>query len=216
MNCRVLVVANGGPDREQWRNRRLRLYEKDRSNLKIRHLSVPVAAAVAGVGFVGFAHPAAAAVQRNQIQTLNYTVIAEGSYTHQYTVSPDPCDAGFTGTGGYYGRQGSLSQTPLFTETLSGHVGGAPAPGVPLTYTDQYNDGSDYTYTLTGTFTDTSGDFVGTAIDSDSQYNIPVTGQITGASQTNYANHGQFVSANPNKNDAAHSCVGMPYQSHQQ
>ena len=159
-------------------------------------------------------------MQRNQIQTLNYLVTATAGgvdYTHSYTVSPDPCDAGFTGTGQYPAAPAPAT----YDEVLSGSVAGQPGPGVALSYTDQYIDPgtghpTGYTYSFVGHFTDAQGDFVGTANGSDGQSNIPVTGQITGASQTNYANHGQFVSANPNKNDAAHSCVGMPVQSRQQ
>ena len=33
------------------------------------------------------------------------------------------------------------------------------------------------------------------------------------ANATNYKNHGDFVSASPDKNDAAHSCIGMPINS---
>jgi hypothetical protein len=34
----------------------------------------------------------------------------------------------------------------------------------------------------------------------------------TKSDKTNYKNHGEFVSSQADKNDAAHSCIGMPIQ----
>jgi hypothetical protein len=36
---------------------------------------------------------------------------------------------------------------------------------------------------------------------------VPVTFTVT---MSNYKNHGDFVSSQADKNDAAHSCIGMP------
>ena len=47
----------------------------------------------------------------------------------------------------------------------------------------------------------------GTALDSNGT-RLAVTATFT-AIQT-YKNHGDYVSQNPDKNDAAHSCIGMP------
>ena len=156
--------------------------------------------------------PASAAVSRNEAgTTLQYSVTFTdangGTYTHSYTVYPDACDPNFTGTGQYPPSPAAAQ----FDETLSGHTG----PGTALTFTDTYFDPSTnqptgYTYSFAGNFTDSIGDFAGTAVDSDSQ-TLSVAGTITGESGPNLT-HGQYVSSiGPS---AAHSCLGMPSQSH--
>jgi hypothetical protein len=181
-----------------------------RGLLGIAALAVPAGGLMmAGVG------PASASVTRNQITTSTYTVNVNDAgthYIHSYTVTPNPCGADFTGTGQY-----PATGTPTFTESSSGSVAGNPAPGVGLTYTDTYytpstTNPTGYTYTFKGTFTDTQGDFTGTISDSLGQ-NLPATGTVTGTRSTD-VNHGQYVSANGGGSDAAHSCVGMPVQSH--
>jgi len=154
-------------------------------------------------------------VQRNQIQTLQYLVTVDGIYQHSYTVHPDPCGPDFTGTGQYP----PAPTAPIFNESFSGSVAGAPAPGVALNYTDTYFDPNTgqptgYTYSFSGTFTDAAGDFSGTATDNNGTHTE--TGEITGSSSTNYRNHGEYVNSVPasQRAAAAQSCVGQPVQSH--
>lgn len=165
-----------------------------------------------GVGgaFAGLI-PASAAVSRNEISTLQYTVTVAGTYTHSYTVTPDPCGPDFTATGQYPAAPAPAQ----YDEVLNGVVGGTPAAGVSLNYTGTYyypgtTTATGYTYTFTGAFTDSAGDFVGTVSDNAGNSDLPTTGTITGATSTNY-NHGQYVSSTGPS--AAHSCVGMPSQS---
>ena len=40
-----------------------------------------------------------------------------------------------------------------------------------------------------------------------------VTNHLTTANSTSYKNHGEFVKQSADKNDAAHSCIGMPINS---
>lgn len=172
-----------------------------------------VTVAVAFGGVLAWAGSASASVARNEVTTLQYTVVVNSRYQHSYAVIPDPCGGlDFSGTGQYP----AAPATPIYTETLSGAIDGPFESGTGLSYTDTYYDpntgnATGYQYTFTGTFTDAQGDFTGTISDNAGNKNLPTTGALTGASSTSY-NHGQFVSQNGP--GAAHSCVGMPMQSH--
>jgi hypothetical protein len=177
----------------------------------VSHLSVSTALCVLVAPL-----SASADVPRNQIQTLRYTVTVQGGYVHSYTVNPNPCGPDFTGTGQYPPAPAS----PTFNESFSGTVGGQPAPGVSLSYTDVYYDPTSgnptgYTYTFNGAFTDTQGDFTGGITDNGGNTNLPTSGQITGATSTNFKSHGDYVNSLPSSQRAAaaNSCVGMPQQS---
>jgi hypothetical protein len=170
-----------------------------------------VALALGGVGVAGVmaASPAFASssVARNQITTSTYEVTVNGAYGHSYTVTSACGDV--TGTGQY-----PASGTPIYDESFM--ATGSPAPGAHLTFTAAYSDPSTqlatgYRYSFTGTFTDAQGDFAGTITDSLGQ-TLPASGNVM-VTTTNYANHGQYVSANNGKDDDAHSCIGMPVQS---
>jgi hypothetical protein len=178
----------------------------------------PIGALVVVAGLCTALSPMAASadVARNQIQTLHYVVTVQGGYVHSYTVNPNPCGSDFTGTGQYP----AAPSEPTFNESLSGTVGGQPAPGTSLNYTDTYFDPATgnptgYAYAFTGAFTDAAGDFAGTITDNSGNTNLPTTGQITGTTSTSFKNHGEYVNSLPASQRAAagNSCVGMPQQS---
>ena len=160
---------------------------------------------------------ASAAVPRNQNYTADYlfAVTANGTtYQHSYTVTPNPCGPDFTGVGQYP----PAPAAPVYDETFSGTVS---ADGTSLSFTDTYFDPTTgtptgYSYTFTGTFTDAAGDIAGTITDSNGG-TYPATGTVLGESLTSsYRNHGAVVSgpSTGSRSTAAHSCLGMPAQSH--
>jgi hypothetical protein len=67
-------------------------------------------------------------------------------------------------------------------------------------------DGYEFTYT----WDMTSGP---NGIASAGGTDYPTIFTVTGVVNSTWRNHGAFVAANPDKNDAAHSCIGMPIQS---
>jgi hypothetical protein len=165
---------------------------------------------------VGLSGAAGASVQRNQISTLDITVAvfapaASSANVHEYTVTLNPCDGTFSGTGGgFYGLTGA----EYVTESISGsYTAGS------LTLNATYDGtvfGNPYTYTSgpvnvpLNTETSTTVD---TWSGATSAGTYPVWVTVSVASTTSFANHGQFVAAAGGGSDAAHSCVGMPVQS---
>jgi hypothetical protein len=178
---------------------------------KVRGMGRPskIGLVVGGVGLAGIiaagpAFAASSSVARNQVSTFTYEVTVNGVYSHSYTVTSACGDA--TGTGQY-----PAIGTPTYDESFTSSV-----DGNNLTFTAAYSDPgtqqlTGYHYTFTGAFTDTTGDFAGTITDTMGQ-NLPASGHMT-VTTTDYANHGQYVSANNGTDDAAHSCIGMPVQS---
>ena len=153
-----------------------------------------LAAALAALASLAVAAFASAGVDRQQVATgLTVTATFNGvTYVHTYTLD-QTCDGSFTGTGG-------IPSLPL-SETINGMLDGQNIT-IHGAYLGNYNPG--YTWDYSGPLTG------GNAHDSMGQ-SVPLTFAV---SWTNFANHGQFVSQSPDKADAAHSCIGMPVQSH--
>ncbi len=146
-------------------------------------------AALASVSVIAFA---SAGVQRNQpTGTLTVTLPGIPGNVHTYTLNTN-CDGSFTGTGSGTWQAGSP------TETITGSLVDGNLT-FKATYFGAFAPGYFYSYDgpLTG----------GNATDSIGQ-TLPIT--ATFAAITTYANHGAYVSANHNVDDAAHSCIGMP------
>lgn len=152
-----------------------------------------VAIAVAAVATIAFVGSASAGVARYQTQTSTLTVSAlGGAYVHSYTITTNPCDNTFTGSGGI----ASLG----LDETVSGTLHGQNIT-IDGAYLGSYNPG--YTWQYDGPL---SG---GNATDSMDQ-TVPVTFTNTQTSTSNFKNHGDYVSSQGGGSDAAHSCIGMP------
>ena len=174
------------------------------------------AALVGSIAVIGLSSGAGASTQRNQFETMNVTVAvfspaSASTNVHQYTVTLNPCDGTFTGSGGgYYG----LSGAEYVTESVSGtYVGGSFT--LNSTY-DGTTYGSPYTYvvgpasiplnneTESSASTYSSGSPAGV-------YSVWVTLSVSAVSS--YATHGQYVSSMGGGSTAARSCIGMPIQS---
>lgn len=137
------------------------------------------------------------------------TVTENGvNYVHSFTVTVDPCNGTFTGTGYYPALPGTASAY----ETMSGWT-----DGMDLTFTANYfydaafTQPTRYWWTFSGYFTDANLDIAGTLTSSSlGQSGLTVTGTMGCMSMSNYATYGQYVASNGSGNDAAHSCIGMP------
>ena len=151
-----------------------------------------LAIAVAAIATVAFVGSASAGVARYQTQTSTLTVSAMGgAYVHTYTITTNPCDNTFTGSGG-------IALLGL-KETVSGTIDNQNIT-VDGAY-QTFNPG--YTWHYGGPV---SG---GNASDSMGQ-TVPVTFTNTQTTSSNFKNHGDYVSSQGGGSDAAHSCIGMP------
>ena len=154
--------------------------------------------------------PAAQAnVPRYQLQTftMNLTVSYGGLYTHSYTGSFSPCDGSFSGVGQYP----ALPAVASIGESISGTLTGTALSFAAVYHTAPY---VGYTFGLvTDTFNPATGAFTGTATDTLGRL-LPISGSLTFVAATDYKNHGDYVSSQPkgDREDAAHSCIGMPIQ----
>ena len=135
---------------------------------------------------------------RYQTSSTTWTLnVLFGTYIHTYTLTTNPCNGTQTMTGyevSNDGRQPSTSET--VTYTLVGNV---------LTYHAVYDDpfylqGNGFHFSYDAEIDGTT--YIGAGASS-----VVVTKSTTTSS---YKNHGDYVSHSANKNDAAHSCIGMP------
>ncbi len=165
-------------------------------------------------GAVFTAGPASASqggsVARYQIETLSITVAVSSNNVHEYSVTLNPCDNTFVGTGGgFYGLGGSKYVSENVTGSYVGDI-----LSLNSTYVGGWS-GSTYSYSLAslavpmGTAT-SSAVYADAGGKTEGPYSVDVTIIATGS--TSWANHGAFVSANPGSM-SAQSCIGMPMQS---
>lgn len=174
-------------------------------------------AVVSSLAVVGMSSGAGAAVQRYQIQTMSITVAlfapaASSGNVHEYTVTLNPCDGTFVGSGGGY--LGLSAPTPYVTESVAGtYVGGS------LTLNSTYNGttyGNPYTYTVGPVSVAPSAETASQAVTFSSgspSGTYPVWVTLNATTITTFANHGDYVSSMGGGSDNAHACVGMPMQS---
>ncbi len=147
------------------------------------------------------------AVARYQTETLAIHANFYGVGTpHNFTVTLNPCDGTFTGTGSV-NWEGDHE-----TESITGSYAGGT-----ISWTATYLPGSErpgWVWQLDPTTVASDGSFSGTGAITYPFIlsNQRVTGTVTVTSTSSYANHGAYVAANPGA-DAAHSCIGMPVQS---
>lgn len=119
------------------------------------------------------------------------------TYIHTYTLTTNPCDGTQTMTGSLVSNDGFQPNTSeTVTYTLVGDV---------LTYHAVYDDpfylqGNGFQYSYDAEIDGTT--YIGAGASS-----VVVTKTTT---TSNYKNHGEYVAQSTNKNDAAHSCIGMP------
>lgn len=143
---------------------------------------------IVGAGVVA----AGGSVPRYQFRTATLTAnVNSGAYIHTYTITLNPCDGSFTGT--------AAAGSVVPGETIDGSFSNA--------YIDINSDAlypNGYAWTYDGPL---SG---GTGYGPNGQ-TFTVSFSLTNvANSSTFTNHGDFVSQQPDKNDAAHSCIGMP------
>ena len=155
---------------------------------------------------------ASADVPRHQEQTATFSTTtpsgAGGVWTTKFDVTVNPCDDNsFVGKGITIGTDYDGPKT--IKEIITG----------------KFN--SDNTVTFTSTrpeplyafeWTVTDAPMNGTVTNATTKPVLPWTVAETVSSKTNvktsdYKNHGEFVKQSDSKNDAAHSCIGMPINS---
>ncbi len=174
-------------------------------------------ALVSSLAVVGMSSGASASVQRYQVETVSVTVAlfspaATSGNVHEYSVTLNPCDGTFSGSGGGY--LGLSATSPYVTEAVAGSYAG----GV-IDLNSTYNGttyGSPYTYSVGPVAVPLNSETMSQALTWSTGvpagvYPVWVTLSVT--SSSTYANHGQYVSSQGGGADAAHSCIGMPVQS---
>ena len=166
-------------------------------------------------------------VQRYQTQTATFTAIQPANeysqwshlWTRDFTVTTNPCDGTFTGTTVVTGddANGTFdSQVPHDTNVPDETVTGKFNADGTVTFTVTRVGGA-VVWSLTNAKT---GDMGLTAPITVASLNVstpePVEFKVSAPTFSNlssYKNHGEFVKAQADKNDAAHSCIGMPINS---
>jgi len=159
--------------------------------------------AVAMLSAVALPSVASADVQRYQEQTgtitANVHVDGHPTLVHKFAVKINPCDGSFSGTG--ESHQGPFDIDETITGTLKG--GKVDFDAQYLNAVPGYKWGTQDAGTL--------GTEIPAWDDWNSVFTVNVTANVTDS--THYKNHGEFVKQSADKNDAAHSCIGMPVNS---
>ena len=149
-----------------------------------------LAAWPAAIGMIGTT--AAAGVPRYQFRTATLTAnVNSGAYIHIYTITLNPCDSSFTGEA----ADGSV----VPDETIDGSFSYGY---IDISSDALYPNGYEWTY---------AGPLSGGTGHGPNGQTFTVSFSLTNVvDASTYKNHGDFVSQNPDKEDAAHSCIGMP------
>jgi len=177
-------------------------------NMTKRVVRLSVAVGVGCAALFAMA-PASADVARHQMLTLQYDRVdyylasGAGPYPQSFTLTYNPCSGTVSGPGvaNIYGE--SLTQ---------GLINGAL-----ITYTSNYvvSGQTDYAVKVIGAAVDLNDySFDGKWTDNYLAVAGGQSGEVVSGvpkvTSSAYRNHGEFVAQNPTKNDAAHSCIGMP------
>jgi len=173
---------------------------------RVTRLSVAVGLSLAALVATA---PASADAPRYQMLTLHYDVVnyylagGAGPYPQSFTLTYNPCSGAVSGPGvaNIYGvsqTQGLISRD-VINYTSNYNVSGQT--DYTVTVINAKLDLNDYTFD--GDWTDNYDAVVG------GQSGEVVSG-IPKVTPSAYRNHGEFVAQNADKNDAAHSCIGMP------
>jgi hypothetical protein len=170
-----------------------------------------LAVVLAAVATMAVASAASAKVER--YQELNMTFIAQqpagevaGTFwVHTFNVTLNPCDGSFEGTG---------SQTNVIGLYPSATTVTGETDGETISFFAKREDGVQFWLNDAVLGGEQAQGGVGVVIDpppSDSwqMWTVDVDVDKT-KDATDYKNHGDFVRHAPDKNDAAHSCIGMP------
>jgi hypothetical protein len=164
--------------------------------------------ATAALASAAMAMTAKADVPRYQTQTAEFTVTQpygvvgqwQNLWTHNFTVTVNPCDGTFTGTAKQYDPAGAF----YADETVTGSFSGGK---INLTTTRIVEP---VVWTLTGAPMDAGTTTLATT-DPVVPWAVEMkVSQPQFTDLTHYRNHGDYVSQMGGGADAAHSCIGMP------
>jgi hypothetical protein len=180
--------------------------------MKRRFYAVAVAVAVAAMSAFMVVGTSSADVARYQTQTYTFTAIQpygavgqwQNVWTHNFTVTVNPCDGTFTGTGKQYDNQGAFFADETVTGSFNGNTINLnvtrPSDNVAWSLTNAPTDDNTVTLATTDPVVPWNVEF---------KVSQP---KFTGTST--FKNHGEYVSSMGGGDDAAHSCIGMPIVSH--
>jgi hypothetical protein len=129
---------------------------------------------------------------RFQMGVTAYHIAVFDLFVHDFVVMMNSCDGSIDITGGTPVNSGYFT-----TETVTGTLVGGK-----ISFRAVYNGPFSPGFSWTGNF----------AADKDGLLSGDYWGSVTvtSSSMTSYRNHGEYVANSANKNDAAHSCIGMP------
>jgi hypothetical protein len=179
--------------------------------MKRRFYAVAAAVAVAAIAAFMVVGTSSADVARYQTQTATFTAVQpygttgqfDTKWTHNFTVTVNPCDGTFTGAGEQLYPDG----THYLNETVTGSFSGGKV-NLSVSREDAVN------WSLTDALTDNTSVSLAT---TDPIVKWPVEFKVSQPNftdKTHYKNHGDYVSQSGGGDDAAHSCIGMPIVSH--
>ena len=161
----------------------------------MRKLLITAAVIAVLVGLLAAPALAGEGPERYQSETRTYQIAVLNTYIHNYTVTLNPCDGTIVIDGSTPVDSGYYTEETVTGVLLNGVI----------SFHSEYDGPHDPTYSWNGSFPIAggalSGDYLGTVT-------------LTGTSETEYKNHGQFVREMGGGADAAHSCIGMPVQAH--
>jgi hypothetical protein len=172
---------------------------------------------VAAVAALALPAAASADVARYQVQTATFTAVQpagvfsqfDNVWTHSLTVTTNPCDGTFSGTG----FQNGADQSTTLVDQPVNVSGTFNADGTVTLSETRPSDG--VSWTLTNAVTDNNTVNLGTlTFPNDPGYLLEFkVSAPTFTDSTHFKNHGQYVSSVGGGSDAAHSCIGMPVNS---
>lgn len=158
------------------------------------------------------ATPASADVPRYQFQTATFTVTEPygavdqwaNVWTHSYSVTVNPCDNTFTGTGTAQTGPGGV------TEGTGETIHGSFSAYGTVSFEAIRSDGRTWTVTnapMDGTTQVLAVTTPAVAWDIDMKVGAPVF-----TNTSDWRTHGAYVKSLGGGSDAAHQCIGMPIQ----
>ena len=165
---------------------------------------------VAAVAALALPSIASADTPRYQSQSATFTMVQPaGAYhqfdnvwTHDFTVTSNPCNGSFEGTG----VQTGSDQNGPYTNTWT--IAGTFGAGNTASFTATRADG--LVLSLDNAPMDSATVSIATLNVSTPDVIEEKLSKPVFANTSNYRNHGEYVRQAGDRADAAHSCIGMP------
>jgi hypothetical protein len=156
---------------------------------------------------------ASADVQRYQTQTATFAWTQpagqvsqwDNVWTHSYTITVNPCDNTFSGTGTLSGFDQNFVDPTIIPETITGTLNSG---SVSFRANNSY-----FAYMLDNAPMDGKSVRLATTYPVVPNIVEVKVSPLANIVSTDYKNHGDYVSSQGGGADAAHSCIGMPINS---